>query len=121
MNALTRVLAAFPFLLSPEDAMRRAGFIASATSFRSIRTIIRSFLATMDLWGGEVLQPKRIVPVYLPAWFVDGHIGIRAVWETLPGEEEKSRPMEFMLERSYVGSNLRSQSSHSVNAQIHVR
>lgn len=119
-KALTPALTAFPFALSPEEAMRRVSFVAAATSFRSVRTLFRSFLASMGL-GGEVLRPKVVKAAYLPVWFIDGHVGAKVSRET-PGEEAKPpEVVNLVLQRSYVGSTLPSRSSHSANAQIHVR
>jgi hypothetical protein len=69
---------AFPFVISQEDAIVQLGPYASRASVSGglLGSLGARFLPG---FGFKPLQPTRIQPVYLPAWFVDAEVEAKAV------------------------------------------
>ncbi|KAK2463403.1 hypothetical protein APHAL10511_004489 [Amanita phalloides] len=66
-------LRAFPFRLSPEDAVVQMAPYASILLV--FKQVIGSFGARLlPGFGFEPIRPTRIVPVYFPAWVIDGEL-----------------------------------------------
>lgn len=67
---------AFPFALSPEQAVVRAALpgVIFHLGPSYPKLLGGAVLAHLGLPGGQVTQPSRMQAAYLPAWVVDGDV-----------------------------------------------
>ncbi|KAF9468108.1 hypothetical protein BDZ94DRAFT_1247203 [Collybia nuda] len=70
-----RQLRAYPFQLSPEDA------VVQLAPYASTLCVFKNFLGSLGArylpgFGFEPIRPLRITPVYFPAWVVDAEVQV---------------------------------------------
>ncbi|KAF8071981.1 hypothetical protein FPV67DRAFT_1483379 [Lyophyllum atratum] len=73
-------LRAFPFQLSPEDA------IIQMAPYASMLCVFRDFIGSLGArflpgFGFEPFRPVRITPVYFPGWIIDGQLSAEISYE----------------------------------------
>ncbi|KAJ6531760.1 hypothetical protein B0H19DRAFT_1188431 [Mycena capillaripes] len=66
VTAYSPKVRAFPFKISPEQAIFQLSICAAAGGDVLTRVITR--------FGAPPIQPVKIVPVYFPAWFIDAEV-----------------------------------------------
>jgi len=81
-------MAALPFVLSKDDAIRHAAPLASASKGNSIlRSLLTKYLPDFK---SEPPQPDDLLAIYIPVWFVDGEVTGRV---TMSGDEVREMVM----------------------------
>lgn len=77
---------AYPFQLSPEDA------IVQLAPYASLLCLFKDFLGSLGArylpgFGFEPIRPIRMTPVYFPAWIVDAEVQVDVSYEDVQVRE----------------------------------
>ncbi|KAF8656829.1 hypothetical protein AX16_002377 [Volvariella volvacea WC 439] len=95
-------LRAFPFAISPQDAIVQLGPFASVTCM--FNGLLGSLGARfLPGFGFEPLKPVRITPVYFPAWIIDAEV--QASVHLSHGEESQQQTAAVHFVDSYLPGN----------------